>query len=138
MDAFYQEEILEHWRRSPYRGSLEQPDRVGEGLNPLCGDQVRIELCIADDQVTAMRFQGQGCVISQAAASILAELVEGRALTDVHAMPSKELLDALGVPLSPARTKCALLSWAVLRQALGRSRQPADDPEGGRVAAAER
>ena len=119
MDVLYQEEILEHWRRSPYRGALESPDRAEEGMNPLCGDQVRIELRISDDRLLAMRFQGQGCVISQAAASILAETVEGRSLAEVRAMPSQELLAALGVPLSPARTKCALLPWAVLRQALG-------------------
>jgi len=117
--VLYQEEILEHWRRSPYRGALKSPDRAEEGMNPLCGDQVRIELRISDDRLLAMRFQGQGCVISQAAASILAETVEGRSLADVRAMPSQELLTALGVPLSPARTKCALLPWAVLRQALG-------------------
>lgn len=119
MDALYQEEILEHWRHSPHRGALAAPDRVGEGLNPLCGDQVRIELAVADDRVLAVRFQGEGCVISQAAASILAELVEGRPLAEAGALPSQALLAALGVPLSPARTKCALLSWAVLRQALG-------------------
>ena len=122
MDALYQEEILEHWRRSPYRGSLEAPDRAEEGMNPLCGDQVRIELRVAGDRLLAMRFQGDGCVISQAAASILAELVEGRPLADVRTLPSQALLEALGVPLSPARVKCALLSWTVLRQALGGSR----------------
>ena len=96
-------------------------------MNPLCGDQVRIELRTADDQLLAMRFQGQGCVISQAAASILAEMVEGRSLTDVRAMPGQELLAALSVPLSPARLKCALLPWAVLRQALGPAPDAADN-----------
>ena len=119
MDALYQEEILEHWRRSPYRGSLEAPDRAEEGMNPLCGDQVRIELRVTDDRLLAMRFQGEGCVISQAAASVLATLVEGLPLAEVRALPSRALIDALGVPLSPARTKCALLSWVVLRQAVG-------------------
>lgn len=121
MDVLYQEEILEHWRHSPHRGTLEAPDRVEEGMNPLCGDQVRIELRVAGDRLLAMRFQGEGCVISQAAASILAELVEGRPLADVRTLPSQVLLEALGVPLSPARVKCALLSWTVLRQALGGS-----------------
>ncbi|HEY8745678.1 MAG TPA: iron-sulfur cluster assembly scaffold protein [Chloroflexota bacterium] len=129
MDALYQEEILEHWRRSPYRGTLEAPDRAEEGMNPLCGDQMRIELRISDDRLLAMRFQGQGCVISQAAASILAATVEGRSLAEVRAMPSQELLAALGVPLSPARLKCALLPWAVLRQALGVSPHAADGSE---------
>lgn len=127
MDALYQEEILEHWRHSPHRGALEEPDRVEEGMNPLCGDRVRNELRLAKDHLVAMRFQGQGCVISQAAASILAELVEGRSLADVRALPSGELLEALGVPLSPARLKCALLPWAVLRQALGISPSAAAD-----------
>lgn len=119
MDALYQEEILEHWRHSPYRGALAAPDRAEEGMNPLCGDRVRIELRVAGDQLQAMRFQGDGCVISQAATSILAELVEGRSLAEARDMPSQQLLSALGVPLSPARVKCALLPWTVLRLALG-------------------
>jgi nitrogen fixation protein NifU and related proteins len=127
MDVLYQEEILEHWRHSPYRGTLEAPDRAEEGVNPLCGDQVRIELRTTDSRLLAMRFQGRGCVISQAAASMLAELVEGRSLADVRSMPSQELLAALGVPLSPARLKCALLPWAVLRQALGPAPDPVDN-----------
>jgi nitrogen fixation NifU-like protein len=126
MDALYQEEILEHWRRSPHRGALEKPDRVAEGRNPLCGDAIRLELRITEDRLQALRFDGQGCVISQATASILSELVEGRSLVDVRALTSQELLAALGVPLSPARTKCALLSLAVLRQALGVPPRAAD------------
>ena len=118
MDDLYQEQILDHWRHSPHRGSLEQPDAAADGMNPLCGDAVRIELRLHEGRVVAMMFQGEGCAISQAEASMLADLVEGRGVDEVRNLDRQELLEELGIPLSPARLKCALLPLAVLRQAL--------------------
>jgi nitrogen fixation NifU-like protein len=118
MDDLYQEQILDHWRHSPHRGSLDAPDAAAEGMNPLCGDAVRIELRLREGRVEAMKFAGQGCVISQAAASMLADLVEGRGVDEARDLDRQELLAELGIPLSPARLKCALLPLAVLRQAL--------------------
>lgn len=118
MDDLYGEQILDHWRRSPHRGALSRPDAAAEGMNPLCGDQVRLELALCDGRIAAVKFSGEGCVISQAAASLLAGLLEGRTVAEARAFDRGALLAELGVPLSPARLKCALLSLAVLREAL--------------------
>ena len=131
MDDLYQEQILDHWRHSPHRGSLEQPEAAAEGMNPLCGDALQITLRLRGGRVEAMKFAGQGCVISQAAASMLADLVEGRLVAEARDLDRQELLDELGIPLSPARLKCALLSLAVLRQALGRVPGEAPGEQGG-------
>jgi nitrogen fixation NifU-like protein len=118
LDDLYREELLDHWRASPHRGRLEQPDAVGEGMNPLCGDAVRLEFQLDQGRIIEVKCDGDGCVISQAAASILAGLVTGKTVDEARVLDRQALLDALGVTLSPARLKCALLGLFVLRQAL--------------------
>lgn len=115
MDSIYREIILEHSRNPSNKGVLDPADYTYEDTNPLCGDEVRIDVRVLDDHVSEIMFSGQGCAISQAAASILTELVEGKSLDEVKAFSKEELLEEIGIPLSPARLKCALLSLKVLK-----------------------
>lgn len=118
-DPLYREEVLDHSDRSPYRGRLESPDRCAELDNPLCGDRLRFELGIGPEgRIDRIRFDGHGCVISQAAASMLAERVEARAVDEARRLTPDDLLGLFGSVLTPARRKCALLAWRVLQRAL--------------------
>lgn len=114
-DSIYREIILEHSKNPSNRGTLDPADFTYEDTNPLCGDEIRIDVRVKDDHVSEIAFSGQGCAISQASASILTELVEGKSLDDVRGIGKEELLDEIGIPLSPARLKCALLSLKVLK-----------------------
>jgi nitrogen fixation NifU-like protein len=118
-DPLYREEILDHYYSSAHRGRLECPDRVCDLDNPLCGDLVHLELQLsADGRVTHVRFEGQGCVISQAATSLLADRVEGATLEEVRRITPADVVKLLGVPLSPTRMKCGLLGWKALQKAV--------------------
>ena len=88
-------------------------------MNPLCGDELSVELEIEGDTVQDVRFNGRGCAISQAAASMISDVVKGKTVAEVRALGSEDVLEELGIPLSPIRLKCALLSVNVLRVALG-------------------
>jgi nitrogen fixation NifU-like protein len=114
----YREYILDHYRNPRNYGQLEHPDAHAEDSNPLCGDQLAIDLQVEDDQVTAVRFRGRGCAISQASASMLSEMIEGKSIEEVRALGKDDVLDALGIPISPARMKCAFLSLRVLHRSL--------------------
>ncbi len=118
MSMDYREYILEHYRNPRNYGKLEQPDIHAEDSNPLCGDQLGIDLQVEDDHISAVRFQGRGCAISQAAASMLSEMIEGKTVQEVIALGTEDVLDALGIDISPARTKCAFLSLRVLHRGL--------------------
>jgi nitrogen fixation protein NifU and related proteins len=115
---YYREYILDHYRNPHNYGKLDHPDVHAEDSNPLCGDQLAIDLQIDGDQVTAVRFQGRGCAISQAAASMLSEMVEGRTVEEIIQLGKDDILDELGIPISPARMKCAFLSLRVLHLSL--------------------
>ena len=118
MSMDYREYILEHYRNPRNYGKLDNPDIHAEDSNPLCGDQLGIDLMIENDLVKEVRFQGRGCAISQSAASMLSEMIEGKTVAEVRALGKEDVLDALGVPISPARTKCAFLSLRVLHRGL--------------------
>ena len=119
MDDLYRDEILEHYRRPHNFGTLPEPDVVYEGSNPLCGDRITLMLGISDDGVVEeVAFTGRGCAISQASASMLTDEIKGRQLGDVAQLGSDDVLDSLGIEISPARLKCALLSLDTLRRAL--------------------
>jgi nitrogen fixation NifU-like protein len=131
MDDLYRDEILEHYRRPHNFGTLAQPDAVHEGANPLCGDRITLMLGIEDETVREVAFTGRGCAISQASASMLTDEIKGKRLSDIAALDREDVLDALGIEISPARLKCALLSLETLRGALtGRtaSRAPVEGP----------
>lgn len=115
VDSIYREIILDHFRNPRNKGTLDPNDYTYEDTNPLCGDEVRIDLRVVDGVVTAITQQGRGCAVSQAAASILTEMVDGKPLADVKALTKDDLLDELGIPVSPARLKCALLPLKVLK-----------------------
>ncbi|HTK07295.1 MAG TPA: SUF system NifU family Fe-S cluster assembly protein [Ktedonobacteraceae bacterium] len=115
---YYREYILDHYRNPRNYGKLEQPDVHSEDSNPLCGDQLSMDLTIEGDRVSAVRFQGRGCAISQASASMLSEMIEGKTIQEVVALGKDAVLDELGISISPARTKCAFLALRVLHRGL--------------------
>ena len=118
MDDFYRENILDHYKNPRNHGHIDQPSAVAEGVNPLCGDELAIELKVEDGVVTDVRYNGRGCAISQAAASMLSDAVKGKPLEELSEIGKDDVLDELGVPLSPIRLKCAMLSVGVLKVAL--------------------
>ena len=116
MDDLYREQIIERYKRPQFRGKLSSPDISFEDENPLCGDHIRIELQVDQaGKVELARFDGHGCAISQASADLLIESIQGRTVEEVKAISKEELLDLLGIELSPIRLKCALLSLKVLK-----------------------
>ncbi len=127
VDSLYRELILDHYRNPRNKGILDPADYSYEDTNPLCGDEVRIDLRVAGDRVEAIRFSGRGCAVSQASASILTEMVEGKALDEVKALTKDDLLEELGIPVSPARLKCALLGLKVLKAGIYGVAQTEDD-----------
>ena len=112
----YSETLFEHFRYPRNYGTLPVPDVAYEDVNTLCGDRIRMELRVSVDQIiTAVRFRGDSCIISRAAASILTELIRGRTLQEMREFPQESLLLALNSPIRPARLKCALLPLHVLQ-----------------------
>ncbi len=116
MDDFYRDFILDHYRNPRNFGHLERADVHAEDLNPLCGDQIRMELALDDGIVKDVRFSGKGCAISQAAASMLTERVKGMKLSDVVKLSKDAVLEDVGIGISPTRMKCAMLGLRVLRE----------------------
>ena len=123
-DDLYREVILDHYKSPRNHGVLEPADAHAEGMNPLCGDEASIYLNFGDDGETIeeIAFAGRGCAISQAATSMLTELVKGRTAAEVAAMPKEELLEEIGIPLTPVRLKCAMLGLTTLKVALHRAK----------------
>ncbi len=119
-DDLYREVILDHYKNPRGHGVIEDADAEAEGMNPLCGDEVSIYVAFGEDGETIdeVKFSGRGCAISQAATSMLTEMVKGRTASEVAAMPKEELLEEIGIPLTPIRLKCALLGLGVLKVAL--------------------
>ncbi len=118
MDDLYRDEILEHYRNPHNFGILESPTTSKEGANPLCGDRITLMLTIGDDgTVQNVSFTGRGCAISQASASMLTDEIRGKSLEEISHMGRQNVLDNLGIEISPARMKCAMLSLETLRDA---------------------
>ena len=122
LESLYREVILDHYKNPRGHGVLEDADASAEGQNPLCGDEVSIYVSFepGSDVIDEVRFSGRGCAISQAATSMLTEMVQGRTAGEVADMSKEELLDELGAPLhnNPTRLKCALLGLTTLKVAL--------------------
>lgn len=117
MDDFYRDYILDHYRHPRNFGHLERVDAQAEDLNPLCGDQIRMELELGDGIVKDVRFSGKGCAISQASASMLTERVKGMRLADVAKLSKDVVLEDVGIGISQTRMKCAMLGLRVLKSA---------------------
>jgi nitrogen fixation NifU-like protein len=117
VDDFYRDYILDHYRNPRNFGSLERVDVEAEDLNPLCGDQIRMQLTLDDGVVTDVRFSGKGCAISQASASMLTERVKGMKLADIAKLSKDVVLEDVGIGISPTRMKCAMLGLRVLKSA---------------------
>ena len=124
LEQMYREVILDHYKNPRGHGAIEDPDAQAEGQNPLCGDEVTIYVRFAADGETIddVGFEGRGCAISQAATSMLTELVKGRKASEVATLPKDELLEEIGIPLTPIRLKCAILGLGVLKVALHRAK----------------
>jgi nitrogen fixation protein NifU and related proteins len=129
MDDLYRDYILEHYRRPHNFGVLEAPSATFEGANPMCGDRITMQIGIRDGKVAEVAFTGRGCAISQASASLLTDEVKGMTVEQVTAFGAADLLELLGIEISPARLKCAMLSLDTLGHALGElDTAPADAP----------
>jgi nitrogen fixation NifU-like protein len=120
----YREVILDHYKNPRGHGALEPADAYAEGQNPLCGDEVSIFVRFGEDgdTIDEIGFEGRGCAISQAATSMLTEMVKGRKASEVAVLPKDELLEEIGIPLTPIRLKCAILGLGVLKVALHRAK----------------
>ncbi|HEV2457746.1 MAG TPA: SUF system NifU family Fe-S cluster assembly protein, partial [Ktedonobacterales bacterium] len=119
MDDLYRQYILDHFRDPRNHGSLDHPDIHAADTNPLCGDRIAIDLAVQDGQVAEVRFNGRGCAISQASASMLTEKIEGASLDELRAITPQDVLEMLGVEIGPARQRCALLALKVLHEGIG-------------------
>jgi nitrogen fixation NifU-like protein len=128
MDDLYRELIIERYKNPLYRGELDPHDISFEDDNPLCGDHIRIDLRVDEnDVVTEAVFNGQGCAISQASADLLVESVIGKPLEEVKQLTKEDVLDMLGLELGPVRLKCALLSLKVLKAGVYGLGEASDD-----------
>ena len=121
-DELYREVIIDHYKNPRGYGVIEAADAEAEGQNPLCGDEVAVFVSLDGDTIEDVKFRGRGCAISQAATSMLMEMVKGRTVEEIGEMPKEELLEEVGIPLTPVRLKCALLGLGVLKVALHRAR----------------
>lgn len=120
-NVFYRQEILEHYKNPHNYGELENPDRVGTAENGFCGDRIRIELKLGKSDrvcVEEAKFRGVGCALSTASASILTDNLCGMKIAEILDFDEKDLLDLIGVQVTPARLKCVLLPLQALRKAI--------------------
>ena len=112
----YQEELLDHYRHPRHKGRLMHPDFTSGQHNPSCGDSVCFEGKFSNGFLVEVGFDGVGCVISQAAASLLAELVKDKSIEQITVLTSQDMLTLIGMDLGPTRLKCALLSLYALQE----------------------
>ena len=118
-DDIYREIILDHYRNPRNKGKIDNPDVVIHDSNPLCGDQIDLYLQVVEGQIKDIKFDGKGCAISQASASMLTEMVMDKPLTTAKDISKDEVLENIGLTnLGPARIKCALLSLKVLKMGM--------------------
>jgi nitrogen fixation NifU-like protein len=118
MDDLYRDYILEHYRRPHNFGVLDHPTVSHEGANQLCGDRITLQVRVHDGKIDGVGFTGRGCAISQASASLLTDEIKGKTIDAAAHMGSADVLELLGIEISPARLKCALLSLETLQLAL--------------------
>jgi nitrogen fixation NifU-like protein len=117
MDALYRDYILEHYKNPRNYGELEPHDLEFHDVNPLCGDELGVHVRVEDGKIADLRFHGQGCAISQAAASISSDELIGMDVSEIPELSADWIIEQLGIEISPTRRKCALLSLKVMRGA---------------------
>lgn len=116
MDDFYRELIIDRYKNPQMRGELDPHDYSYEDDNPLCGDELRIDLRVDEqERITAASFTGKGCAISLASADLLVESIVGKPLDEIKGLSKEDIIELLGIELGPVRLKCALLSLKVLK-----------------------
>jgi nitrogen fixation NifU-like protein len=115
MDDLYRELILDHYQHPHNHGEIPDADITYEDSNPLCGDKIRIDIKTKNNIVTDVKFNGKGCAISQASASMLTDELIGKSVDEIRKMDKQFILDMLGIPLGPTRIKCALLPLKVIK-----------------------
>lgn len=115
MDQLYREAILDHYKHPRRKGSLDAPDVHYHDHNPFCGDEITVELKVEDGIVTDAAFDGRGCAISQASASMMMEEIMGMAVDDLKKWTKDDILEMLGIEIGPVRLKCALLPLKALK-----------------------
>ncbi len=118
LDSIYEEHILDHFESPYHKGACPMATCSHSDRNPICGDQITVQLQVDTGRIKEAYFDGKGCAISQAAASILCEHIEGKTVEELKGMQPKEMLDLLQVPLTPSRQKCGLLGFKVLKTML--------------------
>jgi len=120
-DQLYRESLLEIFRNPPNRGEIKNPDFEARLVNPLCGDEIKLQLKVKNSKskiIQKAAFSGNGCAISQASASLLATYVEGKPISEVKKLDVRDIIKLIGITPSPARLKCALLGLEVLKKAV--------------------
>ena len=118
MEAEHYEFILDHFKNPRNYGTIEDADASYEEGVPSCGDLVRLDVKLRDGKIADVKFSGKGCAISQASASILTEKVTGMDVSEIMSLKDEDVLESLGLTVSPTRFKCALLGLKVLKKAL--------------------
>lgn len=118
MNDLYVEQILEHFKRPHNKGKIASPDFHASDANPFCGDELEMFFTVKKGVIIEVKFDGRGCAISQAAASLLTDFVKGKKVAGVKKLDKRKVFDLVGVELGPVRVKCALLSLKVLKKAL--------------------
>lgn len=115
-EHLYQEQLLEHYRYPRNKGVLEDPDIVTGTFNPSCGDSISFQAYVRDNGISTIKFEGKGCVISQATASLITQEFAGKSLEFIEQYTTQNLLELIGITLGPTRLRCALLSLEAMHE----------------------